>query len=180
MTPAQAALEAKALASELTKHRPPRQTRRDLNAQIAELQTEVRALRRTGKPAARATRTAPVKLTHKAQVRDTTRKSLNRVLDSALDRKRKEELEKAAQVGPRLQFRREIGAAQRSIDAVQARDDAEADRAEAAARGDKPANKARTPKNTYDEFMAMDEGADRTAFYNAHRRAILAAVDHRE
>ena len=130
------------------------------------------------KPAS-TTKTKPAKLTHKAKVRDRKIKSLNKTLEVAEERRKKRELEKAEQLGQRLQFRREIGNSQKAFDARQAIDDAEADVAEAAARGDKSTTGNATRGSILEQFEAMKHGPERTAFYNKHKRAILVAYDHR-
>ena len=159
------------------------QTRRELIAENRRLQERLESGKDT---TTTTTAKEPAKLTRKQRVSAAKRKSLNALLDSVKARREKNELDNAKQFGDRLAFNRELNSAAKVLNAQQARDDAEADRAEAAARGETvttaPAKSATVTKgkSVYARYLEMESGPERKAFLKANRVAIMRVVNTNE
>ena len=132
------------------------------------------------------TATAPAKLSHRATVAQKKRESLNTLLDSVEARRKARELKHAETLGRRIAFRQEIGADAKAHEARNKALDAEADRLEAAARGETvttaPAKSATVTKSksVYDQYLAIKSGPERKAFLKANHAAIMHAVNTKE
>ena len=173
------------------------QTRRELIAENRRLQERLESGKdttttTTAKEPAKLTRkyssglTPEQKQSHAKKVRAEKMSSLNALLESKKKRREAKELADAKTLGDKLAFRQEIGADAKAHEARNKALDAEADRLEAAARGETvttaPAKSATVTKSksVYDQYLAIKSGPERKAFLKANHAAIMHAVNTKE
>ncbi len=156
ITPAQAALEAKALASELTRHGTRAQTRRKRTAKASP---------------AKPTKFKSLKAVHKDSVHD--------LIEAGAKRRAAKKLQRAKDTGKRIAFRGELNAAGKALEASQAQADAEADASESKVLGTRSTGTkaSGTPASIYAEYLGMEQGEERRAYLSKNKFQIEQAMN---